>query len=113
MNTCNMLSKETVLAAIKEIDMIGDRCFLKEYGLDRSRDNLLRDQNTRRVYDTNAIVLAVCHLVFLGKPLKSRRCLKEGASIVKNMLIGSGFEVVRTQYFSIHLVALNAFGSYR
>ena len=113
MNTCNMLSKETVLAAIKEIDMIGDRCFLKEYGLDRSRNSLLRDSNTWRVYDPNVIACAVSRLMFPGKPLQSRRCLKEGASIVKNMLIGSGFEVVRTQYFSSHRVALNAFGSYR
>ena len=98
MNVNSLRDPTTVMAAIREIDAIGSRFFLKEYGLYRSRKCLLRNITTRRIYDPEVIACAAHWLRLSGKPRQGLSYFERAQNIVNDLLLGSGaFEIVRVR----------------
>ncbi len=98
MNLNSLLDPTTVMAAIREIDAIGSRFFLKEYELHRSQSCLLRSITTRRIYDPEVIACAAHWLRLSGKSRQGLRYFEGTQNMVNDLLLGSGgFEIVRVR----------------
>lgn len=94
--TLSMLSDpEAVRTALRECDRLGRTAFLSTYGFGRSREYMLRDQSTGRLYDSKAIAGAAHGHQFptLG-PLRHQD-FTGGEDTVQRKLEALGFEVVR------------------
>lgn len=88
-------SPDAVRAAIAEFDNVGRTRFLAKYGFGKSREYMLRDSATGRLYDSKAIVGAAYGYAFPDDgPLRAED-FSGGESTVERILVSLGFEVVR------------------
>lgn len=84
-----------ISAAVEEYDRVGRTYFLEKYGFGKSREYMLRDAQTGRLYDSKAIVGAAYGYAFPDAgPLKATE-FSGGEATVERLLNGLGFEVVR------------------
>lgn len=84
-----------VRAAIAEYDRVGRTHFLEKYVFGRSREYMLLDTASGRIYDSKAIVGATYGYAFPERgPLRASE-FRGGEATVESLLAGLGFEVVR------------------
>ncbi|MDR5750212.1 MULTISPECIES: DUF3883 domain-containing protein [unclassified Caballeronia] len=82
-------------AAIQEFDSVGRTAFLEKYGFGKSREYMLRDPGTGKLYDSKAIVGAAHGYAFPDEgPLRAAD-FSGGEATVERVLLDLGFEVVR------------------
>lgn len=68
-----------VRAAMREYDVVGRAYFLEKYGFGKSRDYMLSDPDSGRLYDSKAIVGAAFAYAFPGEgPLRGRILRRRG-----------------------------------
>jgi hypothetical protein len=63
MNLGKLQDPTAVTAAIDEFERLGRTSFLEKYGFGKSREYMLRDPSTGKLYDSKAIVgrrLSIC-----------------------------------------------------
>lgn len=84
-----------IRATMAEYDRVGRTYFLEKYGFGKSREYMLRDPETGRLYDSKAIVGAAYGYAFPGKSALSAVEFSGGEATVKSLLDNLGFEVVR------------------
>ncbi|KVG79049.1 hypothetical protein WJ36_22320 [Burkholderia ubonensis] len=84
-----------IRAAMDEYDRVGRTYFLEKYGFGKSRDYMLRDPSTGRLYDSKAIVGAAYGYAFPKRGSPTWDDFGGGEAIVERLLINLGFEVVR------------------
>ena len=95
MNIRKLNSPQAVRAAIEEFDKVGRTYFLEKYGFGRSREYMLRDTATGKLYDSKAIIGAAFGYAFPDDgPLKAED-FSGGEATVERVLSEMGFEVVR------------------
>lgn len=95
MSLAKLQSRAAVEAAIAEFDRVGRVYFLEKYGFGKSREYMLRDPATGKLYDSKAIVGAAYGHAFPGEgPLKASD-FSGGESTVERLLSDLGFQVVR------------------
>ena len=88
-------SREAVLAAMNEFDAVGRTYFLEKYGFGKSREYMLRDPDTGKLYDSKAIVGAAYGFAFPDEgPLRAED-FSGGEATVEHTLVDLGFSVVR------------------
>ena len=84
------VTREAVLAAVAEYDKLGQDDFLRKYGFDRARSDLLIHDG--RAYDSKAIVGAAHGFLRGETPLTSRQ-FSGGEATVGRLLRRLGFTV--------------------
>jgi hypothetical protein len=84
-----------IRAAIAEFDRVGRTYFLEKYGFGKSREYMLRDVSTGRLYDSTAIVGAAYGYALPERPPLRASDFSGGEATVESLLTGLGFEVVR------------------
>lgn len=84
-----------VRAAMAEYDRVGRTYFLERYGFGKSREYMLRDSATGRLYDSKAIVGAAYGYAFPERGSLQASEFSGGEATVESLLAGLGFEVVR------------------
>ncbi|SAL79953.1 hypothetical protein [Caballeronia telluris] len=95
MNFKKLQTSTAVYAAIQEFDRVGRTAFLEKYGFGTSREYMLRDRRTGKLYDSEAIVGAAYGYAFPGEgPLRAAD-FSGGEATVERVLLDLGFEVVR------------------
>jgi hypothetical protein len=88
-------SSAAIVAAMKEFDAVGRSCFLEKYGFGKSREYMIRDQATGRLYDSKAIAGAAYGYNFPEEgPLRAED-FSGGEATVEQALTKLGFSVVR------------------
>lgn len=107
MSIHNLKDPQAVVAAIQEYDRLGRTAFLNKYGFGKSREYMLRDASTGKIYDSKAIVGAAYGYAFPDNgPLRSED-FSGGEATVERVLSNLDFEVVRVgQDWSIEDVEL-------
>lgn len=84
-----------IRAAMAEYDRLGRTYFLEKHGFAKSREYMLRDAATGKLYDSKAIVgVAYGYLYPDQGPLQASE-FAGGEATVEHLLTGLGFEVVR------------------
>ena len=95
MSISKLKSPAAVVAAMKEFDTVGRTYFLEKYGFGKSREYMLRDPATGKLYDSKALVGAAYGYAFPDNgPLRSEN-FSGGEATVERVLVDLGFEVVR------------------
>lgn len=95
MSISKLKSPAAVLAAMKEFDTVGRTYFLEKYGFGKSREYILRDPATGKLYDSKAVVGAAYGYAFPDEgPLRAEN-FSGGEATVERILSDLGFEVVR------------------
>lgn len=84
-----------VTAAIAEYNRVGRTYFLEKYGFGKSREYMLRDPASGRLYDSKAIVGAAYGYAFPDKLPLTASDFSGGEATVESLLNDLGFEVVR------------------
>lgn len=85
----------SIREAMGEFDRVGRTYFLEKYGFRKSREFMVRDQATGRLYDSKAIVGAAYGYAFPeAGPLRASD-FSGGETSVNTLLTGLGFQVVR------------------
>ncbi|MGR8953246.1 MAG: DUF3883 domain-containing protein [Gammaproteobacteria bacterium] len=85
-----------ILAAIEEYDRVGRTYFLEKYGFGKSRQYMLRDAASGRLYDSKAIVGAAYGYAFPDRRPLSAGEFSGGEATVEHLLTRLGFEVVHS-----------------
>lgn len=85
---------DSIRAAINEYDSVGRTYFLEKYGFEKSREYMLRDVATGRLYDAGAIAGAAYGYAFPDHGPLTRDELGDDATI-KPLLTELGFDVVQ------------------
>lgn len=83
-----------IRAAMNEYDRVGRTYFLEKYGFGKSREYMLRDAATGRLYDSKAIVGAAYGYAFPGQSPLNAGDFNGGEATVEHLLTSLGFEVV-------------------
>lgn len=86
---------DDIRSAMEEYDRVGRTYFLEKYGFGKSREYMLRNPATGRLYDSKAIVGAAYTYAFPEGPSLSANDFSGGEATVENLLSSLGFEVVR------------------
>lgn len=95
MSISKLKSSAAIAAAMKEFDEMGRTHFLEKYGFGKSREYMLRDPGTGRLYDSKAIVGAAYGYNFPEEgPLRAEG-FSGGEATVEQALTKLGFSVVR------------------
>ncbi len=95
MSLAKLQSRAAVEAAVAEFDRVGRVYFLEKYGFGKSREYMLRDPATGKLYDSKAIVGAAYGHAFPDEgPLKAAD-FSGGETTVEQLLADLGFQVVR------------------
>lgn len=95
MSISKLKSSAAIAAAMKEFDEMGRTHFLEKYGFGKSREYMLRDPGTGRLYDSKAIVGAAYGYNFPEEgPLRAED-FSGGEATVEQALTKLGFSVVR------------------
>jgi len=95
MSLAKLQSRAAVEAAIEEFDRVGRDYFLEKYGFGRSREYMLHDSTTGKLYDSKAIVGAAYGYAFPDEgPLRAAD-FSGGEATVERVLADLGFQVVR------------------
>jgi len=95
MSISKLKSSAAIAAAMKEFDEVGRTHFLEKYGFGKSREYMLRDPVTGRLYDSKAIVGAAYGYNFPEEgPLRAED-FSGGEATVEQALTRLGFSVVR------------------
>lgn len=95
MSISKLKSSAAIAAAMKEFDEVGRTRFLEKYGFGKSREYMLRDPMTGRLYDSKAIVGAAFGYNFPEEgPLRAED-FSGGEATVEQVLTKLGFSVVR------------------
>src|SRR5690606_2067008 len=85
----------SIREAMGEFDRVSRTYFLEKYGFRKSREFMVRDQATGRLYDSKAIVGAAYGYAFPeAGPLRASD-FSGGEATVDTLLTGLGFQVVR------------------
>ncbi len=95
MSIRKLKSPSAVVAAMKEFDAVGRTYFLEKYGFGKSREYMLRDQATGKLYDSKAIVGAAYGYNFPEEGPLNAENFSGGEATVEQVLIRLGFSVVR------------------
>lgn len=95
MNLDDIEVPSAIRAAINEYDSVGRTYFLEKYGFAKSRDYMLRDAGTGRLYDSKAIVGAAYRYAFPEKGTLPASQFPDDEASVPHLLTKLGFEVVR------------------
>lgn len=85
----------SIRAAMAEYDRVGRTYFLEKYGFGKSREYMLRDNATGRLYDSKAIVGAAYGYAFPDRGPLAASDFSGGEATVESLLASLGFEVVR------------------
>lgn len=95
MSISKLKSEAAVKAAMAEFDRVGRTYFLEKYGFGKSREYMLRDAVTGKLYDSKAIVGAAYGYAFPEEgPLRAEH-FSGGESTVERVLTDLGFDVIR------------------
>lgn len=95
MNLGKLQDPTAVTAAIDEFERLGRTSFLEKYGFGKSREYMLRDPSTGKLYDSKAIVGAAYGYAFPDDgPLRAED-FSGGEATVERVLSDLGFEVIR------------------
>ena len=95
MNINRLKSPESVLSAMSEFDELGRTYFLEKYGFAKSKEYMLRDQATGKLYDSKAIVGVALGYEFPEEGFLRAANFSGGEATVQKVLENLGFEVVR------------------
>lgn len=95
MSIGKLKSRDAVLAAIQEFDAVGRTYFLEKYGFGKSREYMLRDSASGKLYDSKAIVGAAFRYAFPDERRLSAEDFSGGEATVGRVLTDLDFEVVR------------------
>jgi hypothetical protein len=95
MSISKLKSPDAVLSAMKEFDAVGRTYFLEKYGFGKSREYMLRDPATGKLYDSKAIFGAAYGYAFPDDGPLHAKDFSGGGATVERVLQGLGFEVVR------------------
>jgi hypothetical protein len=95
MSINKLKSAAAVHNAIREFDRVGRTYFLEKYGFGKSREFMLRDPATGKLYDSKAIVGAAFGYAFPDSGPLSAADFSGGEATVERVLTELGFEVVR------------------
>lgn len=95
MNIQDIHDPTAIHLAMAEHDSLGRTYFLEKYGFSKSRDYMLRDVTTGRLYDSKAIVGVAYGYAFPGRGPLQAGDFSGGEATVENLLVRLGFEVVR------------------
>jgi hypothetical protein len=95
MSVSKLKSAEAVDAAINEFDRVGRTYFLEKYGFGKSREYMLRDPRSGKLYDSKAIVGAAFGYAFPENGPLTAEDFSGGEATVERVLTDLGFEVVR------------------
>ena len=95
MNLAKLRSRAAVQAAIAEFDRVGRIYFLEKYGFGKSREYMLRDPATGKLYDSKAIVGAAYGYAFPDEGARTAADFSGGEATVERALTELGFQVVR------------------
>ncbi|WP_413458484.1 DUF3883 domain-containing protein [Herbaspirillum huttiense] len=91
----NLNSPEAIRAAMSEYDRLGRTYFLEKYGYGKSRDYMLRDRHSGKLYDAAAVVGVAYGVAFPDTgPLRSET-FSDGGVSAEAILRELDFEVVR------------------
>lgn len=95
MSIHNIKDPNAIVAALREYDLLGRTAFLEKYGFGKSREYMLRDARSGKIYDSKAIVGAAHGYAFpdIG-PLRPED-FSGGEATVERVLSNLEFEVVR------------------
>ncbi|WP_342612694.1 DUF3883 domain-containing protein [Burkholderia ambifaria] len=85
----------SIRAAMYEYDRVGRTYFLEKYGFTKSRNYMLRDSVTGRLYDLMSIFSAAYSYAFPERTPLSSIDIVEGEATAAHFLTELGFEVVR------------------
>lgn len=95
MNLSKLESPAAVQAAIAEFDRVGRAYFLEKYGFGKSREHMLRDPTSGKLYDSKAIVGAAYGYAFPDEGALKATDFVGGEATVERLLTDLGFQVVR------------------
>lgn len=95
MSPAKLQSRESVQAAIQEYDRVGRVYFLEKYGFGRSREYMLRDPSSGKLYDSKAIIGAAYGYAFPDEGALTAADFSGGEATVERVLSDLGFQVVR------------------
>jgi hypothetical protein len=95
MSISKLTSAAAVQAAMKEFDRVGRTYFLEKYGFGKSREYMLRDPASGKLYDSKAIVGAAYGYAFPEEGPRRAEDFSGGEATVERVLVELGFEVVR------------------
>lgn len=95
MRLSKLPSRASVQAAIAEFDRVGRLYFLEKYGFGKSREYMLRDPATGKLYDSKAIVGAAYGYAFPDEGALKAAEFSGGEATVERVLTDLGFQVVR------------------
>lgn len=95
MSIHNLKDPRAVVAAIREYDLLGRTAFLEKYGFGKSREYMLRDASSGKIYDSKAIVGAAYGYAFPGNGPLRPEDFSGGEATVERVLSKLNFEVVR------------------
>lgn len=95
MNLAKLQSRPAIQAAMAEFDRVGRAYFLEKYGFGKSREYMLRDPATGKLYDSKAIVGAAYGYAFPDEGPLSATVFSGGEATVERLLTDLGFQVVR------------------
>lgn len=95
MSISKLKSPAPVLAAMKEFDTVGRTYFLEKYGFGKSREYMLRDPATGKLYDSKAIVGAAYGFAFPDESPLRAEDFSGGEATIERTLADLGFSVVR------------------
>lgn len=95
MSIYDIRDEGAVRAAMAEYDRVGRKYFLEKYGFGKSREYMLRDNATGRLYDSKAIVGAAYGYAFPDRGSLTASDFSGGEATVESLLASLGFEVVR------------------
>jgi hypothetical protein len=88
-------SPDAVVAVMKEFDLLGRTYFLEKYGFGKSREYMLRDPKTGKLYDSKAIFGVAYGYAFPGERPLRHEDFSGGEATVERILENLGFDVVR------------------
>lgn len=94
MNLSKLQSPAAVQAAIAEFDRVGRAYFLEKYGFGKSREYMLRDPASGKLYDSKAIVGAAYGYAFPDEGALRATDFSGGEATVERLLTDLGFQVV-------------------
>ena len=95
MSLAKLQSRAPVEAAIAEFDRVGRAYFLEKYGFGKSREYMLRDPTSGKLYDSKAIVGAAYGYAFPDEGALKATDFSGGEATVERLLTDLGFQVVR------------------
>jgi len=95
MSISKLNSPSAVTAAMREYDSVGRTYFLEKYGFGKSREYMIHDQETGKLYDSKAIVGAAYGYNFPEEGPLSAEDFSGGEATVEQILVQMGFTVVR------------------